>query len=152
MITANGVLIESNRIPSLDTNENIVVCYVPITMGKSLQVGMEALVTPTSVDRQKCGHMVGVIIAVDEYITTFDSIKNTLGEDNMMAEQFMGEGPVVAVICELKPDGASLNGFYWSNRNGYNVHLSEGMLVTVDVVTEKTAPISNLFPAIGTEE
>ena len=151
----NGVLIESKRVSSLvsfDESENIVACYVPLTEGKSLQVGMEALITPSSIDGQKFGHMEGAIIYIDEYITTVDSIVNTLGEDNMLAEQFLGYGPVVAVICTLRKDENSPNGFYWSNRNGRDVQLSEGMMVAVGMITERTAPISKLFPALRTRE
>ena len=152
MVTATGVLIDSKRVSSIKESGNIVVCYVPLTEGKSLQLGMETLIAPISVDRQKFGHMEGEIVYIDEYITAIDSIRNTLGEDNMLADQFMNGGPVVAVTCKLKTDERSDNGFYWSNRNGRNVHLSEGMLLVVNVITQKTAPISKLFHTLGTEE
>jgi len=159
MTSAGGVLIDSNRVSALaaldeeeSIMESVVICYVPLAEGKSLQVGMEAMITPLSIDRQKFGHMEGVIIYIDEYITSVDSIVNTLGADNMLAEQFLGFGPVVAMALTLKEDENSHNGFYWSNRSGRNVQLSRGMIVTVDIVTERTAPISKLFPAIRTGE
>ena len=151
MTKVNGVFINSERVSSLnflDEENNIVICYVPLSEGKSFQVGMEALITPLSVNRQNSGHMEGVIFYIDEYITSVDSIIATLGDDNMLAEQFLRYGPVVAVVCMLREDKNSHNGFYWSNKNGRNVQLSEGMLVAVDIITERTAPISKVFPAI----
>ena len=150
--TTSGVFVDSKRVSSpsiLIESESVVISYVPLAEGKTLQVGMEALVTPISIDRQKFGHMEGVVIYIDEYVTTIDSIISTLGEDNMLAEQFLGYGPVVAVACILKEDESSNNGYYWSNGNGRNVQLSEGMILSVDIITDRTAPISKLFPTIN---
>ena len=126
---------------------NRVVCYIPLSSGKSVEVGMEVTVTPTTISEQEYGHMFGTVVGVDDYVASVSSLRETLGDDNL-ANAFLQSGPVVGVVVELETDESAVNGYRWSNRKGQNVLLAEGTMMTAKVVLEKKAPITLLLPYI----
>lgn len=126
---------------------NRVVCYIPLSSGKSVEVGMAVTVTPTTISEQEYGHMFGTVVSVDDYVASVSSLRETLGDDNL-ANAFLQSGPVVGVVVELETDENAANGYRWSNRKGQNVLLAEGTMMTAKVVLEKKAPITLLLPYI----
>ena len=129
------------------SEENHVICYIPISSGKKVTPGMEAIICPTTVNRQEYGHMKAEVVAVDNYVTSVSSIRATLG-DEMLAQTFTQNGPVVAVTCRLYTDDTTASGYWWSNRKGADLIVPEGTMVTADIVTERKVPITMLIPYI----
>lgn len=136
---------EVARITPDTQKEQLVVCYVPIAGAKQLKTGMEVLVYPTSVDSQKYGHMKANIKSISEYAVNTANMWYVTGTGNMVAEQFIANGPVAAVVCELQADNDSVSGFYWSSDTGRDLTVSNGTYVTAKIVTEECAPITKLF-------
>ena len=128
--------------------EQQVICYVPISSGKKIVPGMEVMVCPTTVNQQECGNMMGEVVAVDPYVTSYEDIIAALGSESL-AQMFYKNGPVVAVTCKLREDAATASGFWWSNYNGAMVVLAEGTIMTVDIILEEKSPISMLLPFIN---
>lgn len=129
------------------SEEDHIICYIPISSGKKVEPGMEVVVCPTTVNRQEYGHMQAEVVAVDDYVTPTSSIRATLGDD-MLAQAFTQNGPVVAVTCRLRTDETTASGYWWSSRKGADLIVPEGTMVTVDIVTEEKAPITMLIPYI----
>lgn len=127
------------------SEEDHIICYIPISSGKKVEPGMEVIVCPTTVNRQEYGHMQAEVVAVDDYVTPASSIRATLGDDTL-AQAFTQNGPVVAVTCRLRTDETTASGYWWSSRKGANLIVPEGTMVTADIVTEKKAPITMLIP------
>ena len=125
-----------------------VICYVPINSGKKIVPGMEAVVCPTTVSQQEYGNMMGKVVAVDPYVTSYEDIVSTLGSESL-AQMFSQNGPVVAVTCELRTDATTASGFWWSNSNGAEVVLAEGTIITADIILEEKSPISMLLPFLN---
>lgn len=135
------------KVQQGDEEDNVVVCYVALNSGKKITEGMEVLVYPTTVNKQEYGHMVATVIQVDSYVTSTETLRTQLGNDSLV-ESFLSEGPVVAVVCELKMDANTSSGYYWSSTKGKDVLLAEGTLVEASVVLEEKAPITMLIPYI----
>lgn len=127
------------------SEEDHIICYIPISSGKKVGPGMEVIVSPTTVNRQEYGHMQAEVVAVDDYVTPASSIRATLG-DEMLAQAFTQNGPVVAVTCRLRTDETTASGYWWSSKKGADLIVPEGTMVTVDIVTEEKAPITMLIP------
>ena len=125
-----------------------VICYVPINSGKKIVPGMETIVCPTTVSQQEYGNMMGKVVAVDPYVTSYEDIVSTLGSESL-AQMFSQNGPVVAVTCELRTDATTASGFWWSNSNGAEVVLAEGTIITADIILEEKSPISMLLPFLN---
>ena len=110
-----------------------------------MKAGMKVLLYPTSVDTQKNGHMEATVVDIGEYAVATSNMWYILGADNLMADIFLSEGPVVQMTCKIKTNNDSKNGFYWTNENGNNLTVSKGTLVSAKVITDESAPISKLF-------
>ncbi len=128
-----------------DAAEQVVICYVPAGMADYLSEGMKLHITPTAVDSQKYGHMEGTIVAIDDYPVTMSNMWYILGMDNLVAEQFASNGPIVAVRCSIKEDGSSKSGYYWSNASGKDLYVDDNTYVTCRVVTSEEAPITKVL-------
>ena len=133
---------------SQSIGEQQVICYVPISSGKKIVPGMEAVVCPTTVNQQEYGNMMGEVVAVDPYVTSYEDIVAALGSESL-AQMFSQNGPVVAVMCKLRTDATTVSGFWWSNDNGATVVLAEGTIMIVDIILEEKSPISMLLPFIN---
>lgn len=134
---ANGIFLPGQNEP--------VVCYVPLSSGKGLEEGMEVKVYPTTVSKQEYGNMSGTILSVDDYVTSVDEVRDTLGDESL-AQAFTSQGPVIEVRCRLDRDDDSANGFKWSNRRGETLKIRPGTLVTADIITSEKQPITLLIP------
>ncbi|MCR5237227.1 MAG: hypothetical protein K6E34_08535 [Lachnospiraceae bacterium] len=126
-------------------SENVVVCYVPISEGKRIGKGMEAMVYPSTINRQEKGHIIGRVSEVADYVTSMEDVKNRLG-DSSLAQTFTGSGPVVMVTVELEEDPDTASGYKWSSKKGSSVMITPGTMVNADIVTEEKAPITMLLP------
>jgi NHLM bacteriocin system secretion protein len=127
------------------SDEDCIICYIPIASGKKVVPGMEVIVCPTTINRQEYGHMKADVVAVDDYVTPASSIRNALGDDTL-AQAFTQNGPVVAVSCRLRTDENTASGYWWSSKKGADLMVADGTLVSADIVTEKKAPITMLIP------
>lgn len=128
-----------------DEGDNIIQCYIPVQTGKSVKPGMKVVVYPTNVNRQEYGHMEATVLSVDDYVATQLELKQALGSD-ILANAFMQQGAFIGIKCELKKDESTASGYYWSSRKGAELTLTEGTLVSADVVVEENHPISMLIP------
>lgn len=136
---------EVARITPKDLGNQVIVCYVPLAYAQKFKAGMDAKIYPTAVDSQKYGHMEAEIISVEEYATNTNSLAYVLGSGNLVAEQFAGSGPIVAVVCKIKTDDSTKSGFYWSSDSAENLTVSNGTIVSAKVVVDECAPITKLF-------
>lgn len=125
--------------------DQVVVCYVPLSMAKLLEKDMEVLLYPTSIDTQKYGHMEGTVVSVGDYAVATSNMWYVFGADNLVAEQFLANGPVVSVVCKIKTDDDTESGFYWSSDKGADLTVSNGTFLSVKIVTDESAPITKLF-------
>ena len=68
--------------------EQLVICYVPVTMVNQLEQGMKVLLYPYGIDSQEYGHMEAEISMVGEYAVSASNMWYVTGADNMVADQF----------------------------------------------------------------
>lgn len=129
------------------SGEKHIICYIPITSSKKVEPGMEVIVCPTNVNQQEYGHMQAEVVSVDQYVTPVSSIHSTLG-DETLTQYFTQTGPVVGVTCKIRPDETTASGYWWSNHKGAELLVAEGTIVSMDIITEKKAPITMVIPHI----
>lgn len=125
--------------------EQVVVCYVKMADVKKISRGMSVYVYLNAADSQRYGHMEARVINIDEYATSNAGMNYVLGEDNNLASTFTKSGAVAAVTCELYPSKESESGYFWSNKKGRELQVTNGSLVSAKIITEEIAPITKLF-------
>lgn len=133
------------RVTPVSYGRQIAVCYVPLAQAKKLARGMQVNISLDSLDSQSYGNMLARIVNIDAYATPTGGMSSVLGTNNNLEATFTKNGAVVAVACELYPDPNTVSGYYWSNKKGDKVTVTNGSLITAKFVTEEVAPITKLF-------
>ena len=129
-----------------------VVCYVPLMSSQQYKEGMKVLVFPDAVDSQKYGHMEATVVSVGNYPVSVNNLAFVLGAaDNRVADQFLANGPIVSMICELETDETTASGYYWSGKKSAELTVPNGSYVKAQIVLERTRPISKLFTSLKEE-
>lgn len=122
------------RITPEVEHDLIIISYVPLLDAATLQPGMKTIVN-FSLSTRKSEAMEAEIIKIDSYAASITNMAYVLGNDNMLVNQFVQQGPVVAVTSKISTDDSDTN----------KTNLSPGTLVSLKIVTEESAPISKLF-------
>lgn len=133
------------RISPITNAKQVAICYVSMSDVKRLVPGMDVLIYPKSVDKQKYGHMRARISNIDTYAATKTNMSYVLGTDNMLAESFSKNGAVVSVTCELAANPQTVSGFYWSSKHGAQLSVPNGSLISSKIIIEKNAPITKFL-------
>lgn len=118
-----------------------VVAFVPIVTGKTLSPGMEATASLAGYDTQRTGQMRGEVTFVEEGVTSVDEMRSILGDDTLV-NVFVQEGPVVLVAVRLERDGASSNGYAWTQRAGRDLVVHDLTYANLTVIKETVHPIT----------
>lgn len=136
---------EIARYTPQSSGDMAVVCYVPVATAQQLKDGMKVLVYPSSIDSQKYGHIEAEIESIGEYAVSSGNMWYVLGADNLVADQFLSNGPVISVVCKLKTDSSTKSGFLWTSQNAKNIIIPNGTFASTKIVVDECAPISKLF-------
>jgi HlyD family secretion protein len=116
--------------------------------GKRILIGDRARVTPTTVQRERDGSIVGRVTDVSVFPITEESVINEVGNSDV-ARMLMQYGGAIEVAIELQPDPDSYSGFQWTSR-GPEKKFSAGTTTMVRVTIEERAPITYLLPILRT--
>ena len=133
------------RVSQGDTDDNVVVCYVPLSSGRKVKEGMSASIYPSTAKKQEYGHMTGTVTYVAEYATSRGEVQQQVGLDSIV-ESFMKDGPVVEIRIDLKKDEKTASGYWWSSKRGAEVELLKGTIISSDIIVQEKAPITMLIP------
>lgn len=121
------------------------VIYVPAEQGGRILTGMEAQISPTIVNKEEYGFMLGRVISVAKYPATTQSMMQTLGNEKLVA-LLAGDGAPIMVWLDLIPDGNTETGYRWSSHEGPPMSLSSGTIIRSAVITNREKPISKVIP------
>lgn len=152
-VQAQGILLSTQAVaqvyPAAGTvdQDQLAVCYLPLSSGKQIAAGMELVLCPTAVNEQEYGHMEATVLWVDDYATDLSQIQALLGND-LLVESFVQQGPVVAVLCQLRADDATASGYYWSGSRGAELTVTAGTPVEAQIVTRRKAPLALVLPVL----
>lgn len=117
------------------------VIYVPVGSMGSLRPGMAVQVSPTGVNAETYGYLLGVITHVSTYPETFAEAM-ALFQNQEVVNQLIGSAPVAEVRVSLQPDSHTPTGYAWSSGVGPPTPLSGGAFATASIVLGGQHPIS----------
>ena len=129
--------------PLEDSLEAVV--FVSSGQAKEIKPGMEADVSPSGVQREEYGYLIGKVRAVNEFPATLEAITRTF-ENESLARSMLDAGPVTELRASFVKERKSFSGFKWSSPKGPPATISSGAVCLVEVVTREQAPISLVLP------
>lgn len=150
--TASGVSFSNGEdllrlAPDADGRQ-VVVCYVPLAYTVSLRENMKVQISLASVDSQSLGFMEARISNIDSFASSAAGMAHVVGSGNGLDSMFLSNGAVAAVTCVLTEDESTVSGYAWSNKNGADVVVQNGSIVSAKIILDEIPPISKLFTGL----
>jgi hypothetical protein len=123
------------------------VIYVSAEQGGIILPGMEAQISPTIVNKEEYGFMLGRVKAVSDYPATPKSMMQTLGNEKLVS-LLAGQGAPLMVRIDLIPDSNTKSGYKWSTPGGPPMSIHSGTIMQSAVITHREKPISKVIPLL----
>jgi HlyD family secretion protein len=127
------------------------LCYFTVADGKRIraagehQLGAQALVTPSTVERARHGGIRGRVDSVSEFPVTTAAAAHQIG-DLEVARSLLGDGTRIEVLVELEREGAEGELAWTSGSSPGHVDISAGTTADVRVTIGSRAPITYVLP------
>ena len=146
---AGTVLTPGQSVIGIDTGgEGLdVLIYLSPADGKRIIVGLPALVSPATVQREEFGSMTGTVESISEFPESLDSMTAVL-QNQELARAFLASGPPYSGRIALTLDSTTVSGFAWTSANGAEVEVTAGTLVAVEIEVDRRPPITLVIPLI----
>lgn len=132
---------------SLTANSSSVLIYVPIDKGKLVEKGMEVNISPTTVNREEYGYILGNVVSVSASSVTQEHMMTIL-QNNLLVQAFGGQMAVIEVEVELIYDENTISGYKWSTPKGTPFTISPGTICVGEIVVADQRPIELVVPFI----
>lgn len=120
-----------------------VVAYMPLEHGKQVREGMTALVTPTTIERNRYGGILGRVRRVAAYASSREAAVASVGNLELLGAMAEGGGVLEIEVQLQRADTPS--GYRWTSA-GPETPLTVGTAADVRVTVERRAPASFLLP------
>jgi HlyD family secretion protein len=121
------------------------VAYVPADKAKGIQPGMQAHISPSGIEREEYGYMLGQVRYVGYFPATSEDVTHTF-ENEALARAMMSAGPVTEVIIDLVTNPSTQSGYQWSSPKGPPDSITSGAVSSVEIVTRAQHPIELVIP------
>ncbi len=124
--------------------ELMVLAYFDIASGKKIQKEQRIRVSPSNVQRERFGGILGEVVDVSAYPVSPEAAGNQIG-DVTLARDLMGGTSRIGVLAKLVP-GQTPSGFQWTSGQGPDTAITAGTTAEVRVTTDDRAPITFVLP------
>jgi HlyD family secretion protein len=136
---------------SLDGNAvtNLVaIVYVPSVHGKKIRPGMEIGISPSTVNKEEYGYLVGRVTYVSDFPATPAGMLRVL-KNPTLVQTLSGQDTPYEVHAELIPEPSSPSQLRWSSSHGPPTHIQSGTLATADIIVNRIRPIFMVLPQLN---
>lgn len=123
-----------------------VVIYVPAAEGKRVRPGMDVQISPSTVEREVYGFMLGQVISVGEFPATRQGMLRVLGSEELV-QALSGAGAPIEIRAHLMLDPQTPSGYAWSSSQGPPLQIDSGTFCTAWIKIRQQRPLSFVLPA-----
>ncbi|MEH2088469.1 NHLP bacteriocin system secretion protein [Nostoc sp.] len=123
------------------------VAFFPVGDGKQIQPGMKLQVTPSTVQRERFGGIIGAVTDVSAFPVTKEGALSVVGSSEFV-EGLMSQGPQILITARLQPDTSTVSHYKWSSSKGPEMKVTSGTTTSVQVTVEERAPITFVLPIL----
>lgn len=149
--TPGQVIQAGTRIGSIAAQQPsdplIGIAFFPVSDGKKIQPGMKLQITPTTVQRERFGGMIGSVSDVSAFPVTKEGALSVVGNPEVV-QGLLSSGAQIQVSAQLQPDATTESGYKWSSSRGPQMKVTSGTTTTVRATVEERAPITFVLPIL----
>jgi HlyD family secretion protein len=147
----NAIVSSSSQLAVVETGEEALVvhAYLPISGGKRVAVGMEAQISPTSVERDIYGSLRGRVTSVSALPVTRQGLMNVIGDEALVA-QLMAAGAPIEVQMTLESDPNTPSRLKWTSSSGPPLQITPGTTAQAMIRVQRERPIALVIPLAQT--
>ncbi|MCB8822126.1 NHLP bacteriocin system secretion protein [Microvirga rosea] len=147
----NAIVSSSSQLAVVETGEEALVvhAYLPISGGKRVLVGMDAQISPTSVERDIYGSLRGRVTSVSALPVTHQGLMNVIGDETLVS-QLMAGGAPIEVQLSLESDPNTPSRLKWTSSSGPPVQITPGTTAQAMIRVQRERPISLVIPLAQT--
>ncbi|MEM6453524.1 MAG: NHLP bacteriocin system secretion protein [Acidobacteriota bacterium] len=131
----------------VDAEELMAVVFVPASLGKQVEVGMQANISPSNVQREEYGFLLGTVTRVADFPSTTPGLLRLLANDDLVSK-LMEEEPPIRVDVALERNPETPTGYAWSSRLGPEQRISSGTVSQGSLIVRQDRPISLVIPLL----
>jgi len=131
----------------LDAGSSNVILYVPLYDAVLIEEGMEVNVSPSTVNREEHGYIIGKVVSVSASSVTHEHMIATL-QNPLLVQTFSGQTAVMEVEVKLLSDYSTASGFLWSTPRGAPFAISPGTISNGEIIVSYQRPIDMVIPFI----
>jgi HlyD family secretion protein len=113
--------------------------------GKRLEPGMQVNVSPSDVEAEEYGTIVGKLVRVAPRPQSQQALEALL-QNSSVAQHLTASGAPILVVIQLAADASAPSGYKWSSGKGPPFKITDGTMGSARVIVEEQAPISLLVP------
>ncbi|MBW7456649.1 NHLP bacteriocin system secretion protein [Paenibacillus sepulcri] len=124
------------------------VMYVPIQEGKTIIPGMTVDISPSSVNKEEYGFLIGRVTSVSEFPVTAQTMLLTLGNEALVQELAGRGSALLEVLVDLVPDPSTISGYKWSTPKGPPQLIDSGTFTSGSITIKRQKPITSVIPQI----
>jgi HlyD family secretion protein len=125
----------------------VAVVYFDVGDGKKIEKGDATRISPTTVQRERYGSMIGQVTSVSSFPVTTDAVTNVVGNAEV-AQILTAGGNKIEVFSDIEPDLTSPTGYRWTSLKGFEGDITAGTTVIVRTTVETRRPISYIIPLL----
>lgn len=145
-----GMPVLSVEMTGSDIKNLEAVLYVPAAVGKRVKPGMDVQISPTTVQAQEYGVVLGKVTSVSEFPATTEGMMRVLQNDQLV-QQMLAGGAVIEIYADLISNPKTVSGYKWSSPKGPPLKIQSGTLCGVSITVFNEKPISLVIPILKTK-
>lgn len=131
---------------SANRDTMVAVTYFPVVEARKLAIGMDAVVTPSTVKTEREGGIRGFVSDIARNVSTPESItcehRNRSMTDWIVAQ--CGNSPVRVEIV-LRCDPTTSSGFRWTGGRGPDIRIDDNTMCAAAVTVRRLSPLELVF-------
>lgn len=137
----NVFIVMPDAIDSLQLN-----AYVGVKDWKKLKVGQLVYISPTNIEPQRYGSMLGVVRQIGIYPATGQTLESVFKNMELAKYFKKGEDVVIPVTVELIPSSSNPTGVKWTCKAPADIEITFGMPCNMQIVVERRPPVTYVIP------
>lgn len=123
-----------------------VTAFLSAREWKKVKLNQLVYVSPTDIEPQRYGYMVGLVSHMADYPDAEQTLDNIFKNKDLVQFLKRNEPVVIRVLVELIPDSGNSTGVKWTCTPPANAKLTIGTPCNVSVVVERRPPITYVVP------